>query len=88
MDLQYGTRHKDKNVIQEHNFLKISNGESTLFLEDVLKQLSVIDNHKDVTLQRTMQEKGKLQVAHYWKPNTSNARWRDGLDIQEWSPLP
>lgn len=57
--------------------MEICNGEKAIFLEDDLQQLLVLERDQYASLQTSMQERGKLQVAHYWKPRTRNDRQRD-----------
>jgi len=54
---------RNKEVIHRHNFWEIHNGENALFWKDAWQQLPTLSNEHHASLERSMQAKGKFQVA-------------------------
>eukprot|EP00253_Pinus_taeda_P027881 PITA_27881 len=67
---------RNRNIIQDHSFWEIRNGNTTFFWEDAWQQLprlamSDLENYK-----REVQTAGNYKVNHYWSQETNEQEWR------------
>lgn len=68
---------KNKNLIQEHSFWEIRNGESALLWEDSWQQHPKLEIPELEAYKINCQNRGKHSVHQYWNPDSQDQEWRE-----------
>eukprot|EP00253_Pinus_taeda_P011321 PITA_11321 len=67
---------RNRNIIQDHSFWEIRNGNTTLFWEDAWQQLPHLTTPYLENYKREVQTTGKYKVNQYWSQDTNEQEWR------------
>eukprot|EP00253_Pinus_taeda_P026308 PITA_26308 len=67
---------RNRNIIQDHSFWEIRNGNTTLFWEDAWQQLPCLATLDLENYKREVQSTGNYKVNQYWSQNTNEQEWR------------
>eukprot|EP00253_Pinus_taeda_P004936 PITA_04936 len=70
---------RNRNLVQDHRFWEIRNGETALFREDAWQQLPRLEKPGLEDFKRECQNRGRYTVHHYWSHSSSDQEWRDWL---------
>eukprot|EP00253_Pinus_taeda_P021359 PITA_21359 len=72
---------RNRNIIQDHSFWEIRNGNTALFWEDAWQQLPRLATPDLENYKREVQSMGNYKVNQYWSQDTNEQEWRI------WNPL-
>lgn len=78
---------RNRNLVQDHSFWEIHNGETALFWEDAWQQLPRLEKPELENFKRECQNRGRYTVHHYWSPSSSDQEWRDWLIHDTENPI-
>eukprot|EP00253_Pinus_taeda_P011770 PITA_11770 len=67
---------RNRNIIQDHSFWEIRDGETTFFWEDAWQQLPRLATPDLENYKREAQTGGNYRVNQYWSPDNIEQEWR------------
>jgi len=70
---------RNREIVQEHSFWEIRDGETALFWEDAWQQFSKLGGPEFADLQRQCQEMGRTTVNQYWNHSSRDQEWREWM---------
>jgi hypothetical protein len=93
----WNTAWKNRDLVQEHAFWEVRNGESAMFWQDSWQQLKPLKDLEELRpLKQALSQDTLLRVKDLWKPMDQRLQWRhwktsnqelgvpENLNLQEW----